>query len=154
MNTSIMNKILCDIKVPVDNTIKKRKILPHIYQEMYIKDLEKNYDENNVVFRPEKFVVDVPERVFVAKKENPRHIPSIDHVFVDLETDDSGVKVVFNTNFSELYDGFYRHRVAPRVADIQRAYASVGYSDEFVNALIDKRRKVIERCEAFDLRLM
>lgn len=153
MNT-IVNKIISDIKMPVDISTKKRKIFPHIYQEMYIEDLEKNYIENNVVFKPEKFVVDVHELKNVPKKENPRHIPSIDHVFVDLEADDNGVKVVFNTKFSELYDGFYKHRVVPRTTDIQRAYASVGYSDEFVKGIEDKRRIVIERCAAFDLSLM
>jgi hypothetical protein len=151
---SIINKIISDIKSPIDRTIIKRKILPHIYQDMYMEDLEKNYEKNNVLFKPEKFAVDIPEREPPTKKENPRHVPTIDHVFIDLESDDEGVKVVFNTNFTELYDNFYKHNVVPPVKDIQRAYASVGYSDEFVKEMPDRRGKVIERCEAFDIRLM
>lgn len=151
---SIVTKIINDIKSPIDRTIIKRKILPHIYQDMYMEDLEKNYEQNNVVFKPEKFVVDIPEREPPAKKENPRHVPTIDHVFVDLESDDKGVKVVFNTNFTELYDNFYIHNVVPPVKAIQRAYASVGYSDEFVKEIPNRRDEVIGRCEAFDISLM
>lgn len=153
-NTIIMNNIIRDIRAPIDKTIIKRSIVPHIHQDMYIEDLEKNYVKNNVKFIPEKFRVDAVERAPVCEKENPRYIPSIDHVFVDLETDDREVKVVFNTNFSDMYDNAYKYNVQPPIADLQRAYASVGYSDEFVRNLPNRRRDVIRRCDAFDISLM
>lgn len=152
--TIIMNNIIRDLKTPADLTIPKRRVVPHIHQDMYMDDLKKNYAENNVKFEPEKFRVDAIERAPVCRMENPRYIPSIDHVFVDLETDDREVRVVFNTNFSDMYDNAYKYNVQPPIADLQRAYASVGYSDEFVRNLPNRRRDVIRRCDEFDISLM
>tara|TARA_Y100000741_G_scaffold365144_1_gene359664 strand:+ start:7198 stop:7776 length:579 start_codon:yes stop_codon:yes gene_type:complete len=115
-----------------------------MYQERYMKALEKNNKEMGIPFVDPKLSNFIPP-VARQKIEEP-HVPFLDRVYVNLKILKSGiVRVKVVPHFLMLYENYYKQGVRPSLKQIIQAHKAMGFSDSFIT----KIKKSEERRLAF-----
>lgn len=125
---------------PLPTEIPTRIRKPVYNQDNYLTLLEKNYVENNLVFKkpnlPDYTVVPT-----LSKTPEP-YIYDIDRVYMKLKILKSGIiRVKLNTSFTSLYEKYYSQNKIPSMKTLVQAYKSFDFSDEFINVIKKRYEK-------------
>ncbi len=117
---------------------------PVMYQERYLKALEKNNKDMGIPFVDPKLSNVTPP---IARKKNEEpHVPFLDRVYVNLKILKSGiVRVKVVPHFLMLYENYYKQGMRPSLKQIIQAHKVMGFSDSFIT----KIKKSEERRLAF-----
>ena len=113
---------------------------PVYQQDVYLKALKKNYEDNGLLFKD-------PELPDYVEPERPQPIkePELtygDKVQVTLRILKSGiVRVKVNAAIADVYDKYYRRGKKPPFKTILQAYKSHGFSKEFLEKIKMKNEK-------------
>ena len=115
---------------------------PVMYQEGYLKALERNNKELGIPYvdpqLPNADILTPPPRV-----EEP-YVPFLDRVYVNLKILKSGiVRVKIVPNFAMLYEKYYKHGVRPSLKQIIQAHKVMGFSDSFIEKIKKSEEKRI-----------
>lgn len=125
---------LYDIVNPIPYKAFEFHKQPVMYQERYLKALEKNNKELGIPFVDPKlpnFTPPAPRQ----KIEEPC-VPFLDRVYVKLKFLKSGiVRVKIVPNFLMLYENYYKQGVRPSLKQIIQAHKAVGFSDSFITKI-------------------
>jgi hypothetical protein len=115
-----------------------------MYQERYLKALEKNNKDMGIPFVDPKLSNVTPP---IARKKNEEpHVPFLDRVYVNLKILKSGiVRVKVVPHFLMLYENYYKQGMRPSLKQIIQAHKVMGFSDSFIT----KIKKSEERRLAF-----
>lgn len=121
-------------------TFKKR---PVMYQDAYLKALEKNNTELGIPFvRPELPVYDPPPP---PKKSDEPDLPFLDRVYVNFRILKSGiVRIKIVPNFLILYEEYYKRAARPPMKLILQAYKARGFSGEFIEKVKRDEQKRLQ----------
>lgn len=122
------------------HTFKKR---PVMYQDAYLKALEKNNTEMGIPFvRPELPVYDPPPP---PKKSDEPELPFLDRVYVNFRILKSGiVRIKIVPNFLILYEEYYKRAERPPMKLILQAYKARGFSGEFIDKVKRAEQKRLQ----------
>lgn len=115
---------------------------PVMYQERYLKALERNNKELGIPFvdpqLPNVDILTPPTRV-----EEP-DVPFLDRVYVNLKILKNGiVRVKVVPNFAMLYEKYYKHGERPSLKQIIQAHKVMGFSDGFIEKIKKSEEKRI-----------
>ena len=108
--------------------------------ELYKKLLKRNYESLNVPYKEP----DVLELTSKSTNETTTecHIDYLDKVYVRLNVLKSGiVRVKLVTNFSSFWKTYYSKGKSPPFKTMLAACKAVGYSEAFMNKMIENRKK-------------
>ena len=136
-----------------DNTIEKKPFYVQNKKD-YLESLERNCKEMGIPFK-KPYVEEIP----VPKKINSyveKHIDNLDQIVVHLNVLKSGkVRVKVLPQMAVLNEKYYSKYKPPPIKSITSALKAIGYSQEFMdsmmekykkrNALIEKKWKILEK---------
>ena len=125
---------------PPPTEVPTRIRKPVYNQDNYLTLLEKNYVENNLVFKkptlPDYTVVPI-----LSKTSEP-YIYDIDRVYMKLKILKSGIiRIKLNTSFISLYEKYYSQNKIPSMKTLVQAYKSFDFSDEFITRIKKRYEK-------------
>ena len=108
--------------------------------ELYKKLLKRNYESLNVPYK-EPNVFELTSKS-TNKMTTECHIDYLDKVYVRLNVLKSGiVRVKMVTNFSNFWKTYYSKGKSPPFKTMLAACKAVGYSEAFMNKMIENRKK-------------
>lgn len=133
---------LYDIMNPEPCKVFEFRKRPVMYQDRYVKALERNNKELGIPFvdpqLPNVNILTPPLRI-----EEP-DVPFLDRVYVNLKILKSGiVRVKVVPNFAMLYEKYYKHGVRPSLKQIIQAHKVMGFSDGFIEKIKKSEEKRI-----------
>jgi len=113
---------------------------PVYQQDVYLKALKKNYEDNGLTFKDPE----LPEYI-QPERPQPTKEPELtygDRVQVTLRILKSGiVRVKVNAAIADVYDKYYRHGKKPPFKTVLQAYKSHGFSKEFLEKIKMRNEK-------------
>jgi hypothetical protein len=117
-----------------------------MYQERYLKALEKNNKDMGIPFVDPKLSNVTPP--IARKKIEEPHVPFLDRVYVNLKILKSGiVRVKVVPQFLMLYENYYKQGMRPSLKQIIQAHKVMGFSDSFITKIkkSEERRLVFAK---------